>query len=40
VSRVRNHRKRSELDIFQGELRKLKPVSFDGEHRKAEDVES
>jgi hypothetical protein len=27
-------------DILQGELKKLKPPSFDGEHRKGEEVES
>lgn len=33
VTPVRNQRRR-ESDILQGELRKLKPPSFDGEHRK------
>jgi len=30
VPLVRNHRRRPELDIFQGELKKLKPPLFDG----------
>jgi hypothetical protein len=29
-----------EADILQGELRKIKPPSFDGENRMGEDVES
>jgi len=28
------------LDSLQGELRKLKPLKFDGEHKKGEDVEA
>jgi hypothetical protein len=40
VSTVRNQRRRLEPDILQGNLRKLKPPPFDGEHRKVEDVES
>jgi hypothetical protein len=40
VSPVRHQRRRHELDILQGELRRLKPPTFDGEHRKGEDVEA
>jgi len=40
VSSVINKRRRLELDILQGDLRKLKPPSFDGEHRKGEDFEA
>jgi hypothetical protein len=31
VSPIRNQRRRQEVDSFQGELRKLNPLSFDGE---------
>jgi hypothetical protein len=34
VSHVRHQRRRHELDSLQGELRKLKPPSFDGEREK------
>jgi hypothetical protein len=40
VSHVRNQRRRHELDSFQGELRKLKPPSFDGEREREDDVEA
>jgi hypothetical protein len=40
VSPVRHQRIRHELDSFQGELRKLKPPSFDGEREREDDVES
>jgi hypothetical protein len=40
VSPVRNQRRRPESDILQGELRKIKTPSFDGENRMGEDVES
>jgi hypothetical protein len=40
LSPVRNQRRRNELDILQGEHKRLKPPSFDGEHRKGEDVEA
>jgi hypothetical protein len=39
VSLVRNQRRIFELDNFQGELKKLKPTSFDGEREKEYDVE-
>jgi hypothetical protein len=29
-----------EANIFQGELRKIKPQTFNGENRKGEDVEA
>jgi hypothetical protein len=31
LSPIRNQRRRHELDILQGEMRKIKPPSFDGE---------
>jgi hypothetical protein len=34
VSPVRRKRRRHEADILQGELRKIKPPTFNGEHRK------
>ena len=40
VSPIKNQRRRPEADILQGELRKIKPPSFDGENRMGEDVES
>jgi len=40
VSLVINQRRRPKLNILQGELRKIKPPSFDGDHRKREDVEA
>jgi hypothetical protein len=40
VSPIRKQRRRPESDILQGELRKLKPPNFDGEHRKGEEVEA
>jgi hypothetical protein len=36
VSLVRRKRRRLEKDILQGELRKIKPPTFNGEHRKGE----
>jgi hypothetical protein len=33
-------RRRPEADILQGELRKIKPPTFNGEHRKGEEVEA
>jgi hypothetical protein len=40
VSSVRRHRRKVEGDILQGELRKIKPPTFNGEHRKGEEVEA
>jgi hypothetical protein len=40
VSHVRHQRRRHELDSLQGELRKLKPPSFDGEREREDDVEA
>jgi hypothetical protein len=37
---VRHQRRRHELDSLQGELRKLKPPSFDGEREREDDVEA
>jgi hypothetical protein len=37
---VRNQIRRHELDSFQGELRKLKPPSFDGKRERKDDVEA
>jgi hypothetical protein len=40
VSLVWRQRRRPEADTLQGELRKIKPPAFNGEHRKGEEVES
>jgi hypothetical protein len=40
VSPVMRQHKRNEGDILQGELRKMKPPNFNGEHRKGEEVEA
>jgi hypothetical protein len=40
VSPIRRQRIRPEADIFQGELKKIKPPNFNGEHRKGEEVEA
>jgi hypothetical protein len=40
VSPVRHQRRIHELDSLQGELRKLKPPSFDGEREREDDVEA
>ena len=39
VSPIRHQRRRQEVDSLQGELRKLKPPSFDGEREREDDVE-
>jgi hypothetical protein len=36
----RRQRRRPEGDILQGELRNIKPPTFNGEHRKGEEVEA
>jgi hypothetical protein len=40
VSPVRHQRRRKELKILQGDLRNLKPPSFDGERGREDDVEA
>jgi hypothetical protein len=40
VSLVRRKRRRHEEDILQGELRKIKPPTFNGTHRKGEEVKA
>jgi hypothetical protein len=40
VSHVRHQRKRYELDSLQGEIRKLKTPTFDGENKRGNDVET
>jgi hypothetical protein len=40
MSPIIQKRGRPELDILQGELRKIKPPNSDGEHRKGKDVET
>jgi len=39
VSHVWRKRRRPEANLLQGELRKIKPPTFNGEHRKGEEVE-
>jgi hypothetical protein len=36
-SPIQRKRRRPEVDIFQGELRKIKPPTFSGKHMKGED---
>jgi hypothetical protein len=40
VSLVRHQRRRHELDSLQGEIRKLKPPSFDGEREREDDAKA
>jgi hypothetical protein len=40
VSHVRHQRRKQEVDSFQGEMRKLKPPSFEGEREREDDVEA
>jgi hypothetical protein len=40
VSLVRRQRRILEANILQGELRKIKPPTFNGEHRKGEEAEA
>jgi hypothetical protein len=40
VSLVRRQRRRPQADILQGELGKMKPPTFNGEHKKGEKVEA
>jgi hypothetical protein len=37
---IKKRRRKQEVDSFQGELRKLKPPSFDGEREREDDVEA
>jgi hypothetical protein len=39
-SLVRNHKRRYGVDELQGKMNKIKPPTFDGEHKKDEDVET
>jgi hypothetical protein len=40
LSLVKKHKRRTRVDELQGEINKIKPPSFDGEHKKDEDVET
>jgi hypothetical protein len=40
VSPVRNERRKQEVDILQGEMRKLKPPSFGSETEREDDAEA
>jgi hypothetical protein len=40
VSPVRQKRRKQEVYSFQGDLRKLKPPSFDGEREREDDAEA
>jgi hypothetical protein len=40
MSHARDQRRISELNSLQGNIRKLKPPNFDGEHRKGEYLEA
>jgi hypothetical protein len=40
MSPVRQHKRRIGVDELQGEMRKIKPPTFDGEHKKDEDAEA
>jgi hypothetical protein len=37
-SPIRKHKRRTRVDELQGEMNKIKPPTFDGEHKKDEDV--
>jgi hypothetical protein len=37
---VRKHKRRSGVDELQGEMNKMKPPTFDGEHKKDKDAET
>jgi hypothetical protein len=37
---VRKHRRRNGVDELHGEMNKIKPPTFDGEHKKDENVET
>jgi hypothetical protein len=40
VSSVRHQRRKQEVNSFQGEMRKLKPPSFEGEREREDDAEA
>jgi len=40
VSHVRHQRRIYDLDNFQGEIRNLKPPTFDGENKRGDEVET
>ena len=40
MSPVKNHKTRHVQDELQGEIKKIKPLNFDGENKKGEQVES
>jgi hypothetical protein len=40
ISPIRNHKRRFGVDELQGEMKNIKPPTFDGEHNKDEDVET
>jgi hypothetical protein len=39
LSLVRDQRRRLEIYDLQGEIRKINPLTFDGDHKKGEDAE-
>jgi len=39
-SPVREHKRRTGVDELRGEMNNIKPPTFDGEHKKHEDVET
>jgi hypothetical protein len=40
ISLVRKHKRRSGVDELQGEMNKINPPIFDGEHKKDEEAET
>jgi hypothetical protein len=40
MSPVRKYKKKSGVDEIQGEMNKIKPPNFDGEHKKDEDAKT
>jgi hypothetical protein len=40
ISPVRKHKRRSGVNEIQGEMNKIKPPTFDGEHKKDEDAKT
>jgi hypothetical protein len=40
ISPVKKHKRRSGVDELQGEMNKIKPPTFDGEHKKDEDAKT
>jgi hypothetical protein len=40
VAPIWMQRRRLEADILQGELRKIKPTNFNGEHKKGEEAKA